>query len=81
MTKESWENRIREVVRNQLRQEIRDNGEPSQAAPVGNLLWAATAGFAEEEHDCHTFERITLAENRRQGRSTDAGELSVWDYL
>ena len=29
--------------------------------PGGNLLWAATAGLAEEEHDCHTFETITLA--------------------
>lgn len=64
-------------MRNQLRQEIRDNGGPCQAGPVGNLLWAATAGFAEEEHD-HSGHG---AENRGQGRSTDAGELSVWDYL
>lgn len=48
-------------MRNQLRQEIRDNGGPSQVGPGGNLLWAATAGLAEEEHDCHTFETITLA--------------------
>ena len=43
--RESQENRIREVMRNQLRQEIRDNGGPCQAGPVGNWLRAAMQGL------------------------------------
>lgn len=59
------------------------NEGPAQVGLQAAVLWGATAGFAEEEHDCHTFKRIILATVLR---TEDRGEAltqgnSQWEAI